>query len=98
MLVAGQTVPPPEISAVHPAGGAPQSSVTVTVPEVAAEQLELSRRFNYFKEIGWSGGFTYLTPEGLETFSPKFLRLLENIQDIDHMINTLDWKDRSEKQ
>ena len=28
---------------------------------------------------------TYLTPEGLETFSPKFLRLLENIQDVDHM-------------
>ena len=27
---------------------------------------------------------TYLTPEALETYSPKFLHILENIQDVDH--------------
>lgn len=32
----------------------------------------------------WNKGNEYLTPEGLQTYSPKFLKLLENIIDEDH--------------
>ncbi len=32
----------------------------------------------------WNNGNEYLTPEALQTYSPKFLKILENITDTDH--------------
>ena len=52
--------------------------------EPAAERVSYKDRIQSALEALEKDGKKYLSPEGLQVYSPKFLHILENIQDPDH--------------
>ena len=56
-----------------------------TEGEGAAPSLSYRERINKALKALEENGDKYLTPSGLEQYSPKFLHILENIQDVNHV-------------